>query len=1035
MSAADHEKAGELFLQARELPPESRTAFLDENCGEGSTLRAAVEVLLDADERATFLENAKGVDLRVGLQELSSEHLINADTVNETLPENIGKFRIVAKIGQGGMGTVYEATQENPNRRIALKVLPIGLTTATLRQRLRREAQVLGQLQHPGIAQIYEAGFIDSDSSHMPSQPFIAMELVKGKSLDEFVIDNKLALESRLELIARVCDALSHAHLRGIVHRDLKPSNILVEETGQPRILDFGVARVTDADIQNVTLQTEIGQLIGTLSYMSPEQTAGDSALIDVRSDVYSLGVILYEVLAGQQPFSFSNLAIHEAVQRINNDEPTTLGALSSNFRGDVETIVQKAMEKDRDRRYSSAELMAADLRRYLRHEPIEARPATLVYHVKKFAVRNKVLVGGMVTTLLALSAGLIGSLYFLKEARTRQTELQGVVNFQARMLTNVSAEEMGQQLIAEIRSGTLRLSETDDAFSDEDLAEYNALLSRLDATGIASRILDTSILSHAVTAVEQEFSEQPLVQADLCSSLGTVYNVLGLYEQANTQFKKSLHIRTQHLGPEHEKSLIALRDSAAMYALLGDYTEAERLFSSAQEKMTKVLGDHHPETLKTLLRLGDSYENMTRLEDAKRVFEQARDLTTTHLGDTHHLSLRAAESLGNLYRVTSKLEEAKKLLQEVLAAREALQGSMHKDTIQVRKHLAFVLQLQKSYEEAEPMLISVLEASKVLHGENHPNTLSAAHSLGNIYVHMHRYEQAEPIIRDTLDRRSRLLGVEHPATIRSINTLAHLLLRTDRRDDAIPLLMQSLDAARRTLGTHHNTTMVTTLNLATATLEAGNFQDAVEYARRAWKLRSEIFGNENYRTLIAKSVIGEALLASEEYVEATEIFRELLDVSRRSDLQARPLYSSALGRYALGAIASGESEKAESVCRELLSLCNAKFSDRPEAIGRAERLLASCLVAQGRFKDAEALLATAIPNLLEQLEPEHWQVHYTKVILAGTRLKQGIDASEASISESAELVRKNRQNIKIPERALILTQIAEVENQLRLPR
>lgn len=275
------------------------------------------------------------------------------------VPARIGNYRIIGLLGEGGMGSVYEAEQENPNRRVALKVIKPGLAGPDLLRRFEQEAQALGRLQHPGIAQIYEAG---TENSGFGEQPFFAMEFIGGRTLIDFCNEEKLDTRKRLELMARVCEAVQHAHQRGIIHRDLKPGNILVDQTGQPKILDFGVARVTDSDAQ-ATRQTDLGQLIGTLAYMSPEQVLADPLEIDTRSDVYSLGVILYELLSGNMPYRTDRKHLHETIQAIREEEPAPLRTLSRAFRGDIETIVGKALEKDKHRRYASAAGLAGDIR------------------------------------------------------------------------------------------------------------------------------------------------------------------------------------------------------------------------------------------------------------------------------------------------------------------------------------------------------------------------------------------------------------------------------------------------------------------------------------------------------------------------------------------------------------------------------------------------------------------------------------------------------------------------------------------------
>ena len=325
-----------------------------------------------------------------------------------------GRYTIVRPIGAGGMGAVYEATQESPRRSVALKVIR-GTLSAQLLRRFEHESQVLGRLQHPGIAQVYEAGSVTDDRGEVV--PFFAMELIKGVPLTEYAAQKNLGTRERLELVARICDAVYHAHQKGVIHRDLKPGNILVDESGQPKILDFGVARATDSDIQQTTMQTDIGQLIGTVPYMSPEQVSGDPNDLDTRSDVYALGVIAYELLAGRLPYDLQKKMIHEAVRVIREEDPTRLSSINRTLRGDIETIVAKALEKDKQRRYQSAEALGSDIRRYLKDEPITARPASTWYQAGKFARRNKVLVGGVAATFAVLVAGIIGVSLMLQRA------------------------------------------------------------------------------------------------------------------------------------------------------------------------------------------------------------------------------------------------------------------------------------------------------------------------------------------------------------------------------------------------------------------------------------------------------------------------------------------------------------------------------------------------------------------------------------------------------------------------------------------
>ncbi len=321
------------------------------------------------------------------------------------VPDVIGHYRIIRLLGEGGMGAVYEAEQETPRRTIALKIIKPGFGSPGHLRRFEKEAQALGRLQHPGIAQIYEAGTADTGWG---LQPYFAMEFIRGKTLREYVRDRQLTTRQRLDLMARIAEAVHHAHERGLIHRDLKPGNIVVDETGQPKILDFGVARVTDSDIE-ATRQTDVGQLVGTLAYMSPEQVLADPLQLDTRSDVYALGVILYELLAGDLPYDIGNSKLHEAIQTIRDTDPAPLSSIQRIYRGDIETIVAKALEKDKHRRYASAADLAEDIRRHLANQPIMARPPSAGYQLHKFYRRHKAGVIGTATALvLAASSALV---------------------------------------------------------------------------------------------------------------------------------------------------------------------------------------------------------------------------------------------------------------------------------------------------------------------------------------------------------------------------------------------------------------------------------------------------------------------------------------------------------------------------------------------------------------------------------------------------------------------------------------------------
>jgi len=405
MASEWFDRVQKVFHRARSLDAHSRSAFLRKACEGDSALRNEVESLLAtaAKPDRDFLDQpALGDEFRV------SAPAPDPKEPDTPMPEAIGPYRLIRRIGAGGMGVVYEAEQKNTGSIVALKVIRPGAASNEIVRRFEHEAQVLGRLRHPGIARVYEAG-IHHDGHR--SVPFIAMELIAGPSLLEYVRQESPDVAAILELFAMICDAVQHAHQKGVIHRDLKPGNILVEcadDTVQPKILDFGIARVTDADTLVATMQTQAGQLIGTVKYMSPEQAAGDPADIDTRSDVYALGVILYELLARKMPYEIDRKMLHEAVRVIRENEPIPLGSVSRLFKGDLTTILGKALDKEKTQRYQSASEFAADIRRYLSSEPISAHPHSAIYQLRKFARRNRSLVAGVAVVFVLLVAGII---------------------------------------------------------------------------------------------------------------------------------------------------------------------------------------------------------------------------------------------------------------------------------------------------------------------------------------------------------------------------------------------------------------------------------------------------------------------------------------------------------------------------------------------------------------------------------------------------------------------------------------------------
>ncbi|MEM7248526.1 MAG: protein kinase [Acidobacteriota bacterium] len=486
------ERAIRIAREAQRLDDGELGGFLERSCGSDSLLREMVVCFLDDDDDEATRVGGEG-RLLSGDPTFGGAPLSTGST-----PDHIAGYRIIRRLAAGGMGVVYEAEQDDPRRRVALKVLLPGLATPELLRRFRAEAQVLGQLQHEGIAQVHASG---TEHGVAGEQPWFAMELVDGLPLDEHARVHDLSVADRIELLAKTCDAVQHAHQRGVVHRDLKPANVLVTRAGQPKILDFGVARVTGDEVGIVTLRTTPGEIVGTVAYMSPQQLRGEAHLVDARADVYSLGVIAYLLLTGELPHDVQGLPLHQAVAMICEGKPVRPGTLHGALRGDLETIIARALEQDPAQRYQSAAQLADDLRRYLRHEPILARPLSLGYQLRLFARRNRLLVGASAAVALARVVGIVASVNFAQreaeERRRADAQLE-----QAEQLLGVAERQRDE---AQRRSYAAALGAASAAIESSDLIrarrslgeappelrgwEWRHLSSRIDRSLRSSRI------------------------------------------------------------------------------------------------------------------------------------------------------------------------------------------------------------------------------------------------------------------------------------------------------------------------------------------------------------------------------------------------------------------------------------------------------------------------------------------------------------------------------------------------------------------
>jgi non-specific serine/threonine protein kinase/serine/threonine-protein kinase len=960
-----------LYHLALEQEKNHRAAFVEQACGGDESLQRELELLLAQESTDDFLEKPA--------LELAARDLVS--TGNAPLPAFIGRYRIIRLLGEGGMGTVYEAEQEDPRRIVALKVIRPGLATPERLRRFKHESQALGRLQHPGIAQIYEASTADAGFG---PQPYLAMELIRGQSLEVYREAHQLNTRKRLELMVKICEAVHHAHQRGLIHRDLKPGNILVDETGQPKILDFGVARLAESDAHE-TQQTELGELIGTLAYMSPEQALGDPLEVDTRSDVYSLGVILYELLSGRLPYDVTRRQLHQAVQTIREEDPTSLSSIRNDYRGDIETIVDKALEKDRARRYASAADLATDIQRYLNDEPIAARPPTAGYQLQKFARRHRALVGGVAAVFVVLVAGVaVSTSEAIRANRAGQAAL--TERDRAAAAEREAKQERDRALQAERAATNERnravtakaeaVQERNHALTEETRADDESatakainnflqqdLLAQASANKQARRdskpdpdLKVRTALDRAAAGIEGKFGKQPLVEASIRQTIGVTYRDLGLYPEAQHQLEAALSLRRHLLSGDHPDTLSSMNALAVLYAYQSKLPEAESMLTRVMEIRRRVLGEGHPSTLESIGDLAQVYDEEGKYPKGELLLTKILDVRRRVLGEDHPDTLHSMTELGWLYQEQAKYTRAEPLVTKALSVQRRVLGESHPDTLYSMHILASLYKKESKYAQAEPLYTGALEGQRGVLGESHPDTLDVMNDLAELYWNEGKYAPAETLYNRVLEIQRQVLGDEHSHTLVTMNNLAALYQDQGKYAQAEPLAIKVLEVRRRTVGEEHPFTATGMNNLAILYGTEGKYGEAAALLDRALAIRRRVLGVEHPRTLLTMANLATVYRMQGKYGEAEPLATRSLEVLRGVAGEENSDTLSAMKGLGLLYRSEGKYAQAEQLLTKLVEARRRTLgAEHPDTlVGMYE--LGVLYSRQGRCEEAEAL-------------------------------------------------------------------------------
>lgn len=890
--------------------------------------------------------------------------------------EGYDQFR---EIRRGGQGVVYSAVQRSTRRRVAVKVLLDGAWASDMRRRrFEREVDLIASLQHPNIVQLYDSGLTDE------AHPYYVMAFIDGAGLDELIatrdeggslptasldaLDARaaasppssplLSARATLSLMARVCDAVAYAHQRGVIHRDLKPSNIRIDPEGQPHVLDFGLAKLalTGGDAAQHTQMSRTGEFLGSLPWASPEQAEGLADRIDTRSDVYALGVILFQALTGRFPYPVVG-SLRQVLDHILTTEPTRPSAARGGLDDEIDTIVLKCLAKAPDRRYQSAGELARDLRRYLAGEPIEAKGDSAWYTLRKnlHRYRTATRVSG---AFLALT--LVG-LIVMSVLRARAVEAEQL------------AEQRRQAVeLAREAEATARAQAEREAAQARAVSRFlEGMLATPVDLGREARVADVLDTAAAELSAGDALGED--TEAALRGALGTAYATLGLYEQARPLLAEALRLRERARGPDDPETLRARSNVAWLHRLRGDLHESERLYTDVLARL-RALPDAEPRDLASAMNdLALVLEDFGRLEEAEELHRVALAIITEAAGPHSRDALTCMGNLASVLHYRGRMEEAEELMRARLAGVEALLGREHRDVITAMNNLAALLADMNRPEEAESLRQAVFEGRSRLLGEDHPQTIVALNNLADSVSTRGELAEAERLLRIAFERASRRLSPAHPDRMTVMDNLASVLRDRGAMHEAESMFRELLELRREALGDEHPSTLITMNNLATLLHFVERLEEAGALYRQVSEAAAQVFGDEH--PFVLTSLLNYAILAREQgrLDESEPVIRHVLET--RTRLFGADATDTLVARLEAAKLRLDRGD-ADGAAADMRGVA-AAASEGPlgaehwyTALFRG--FLGRCLLSAERYEEAESELLTALDLLRARFGLSH---------------------------------------------------------------